>query len=74
MKIHLRRRILTRGNLLEYKKLLKVWKDIGLQKRITEKERESDPAPDMYLYYVTLSMKSLPIMRKWQNGKNGRML
>ena len=38
--MHLKRRILIRGNLLGYEKLSKVWKDMGLQKRIIEKERE----------------------------------
>ena len=40
-------RILIRGNLLGYEKLSKVHKDMGLQKRITEKERGQGPAPDM---------------------------
>ena len=44
---HLRRRILIRGNLLGYKNLSKVQKDMGLQKRITEKERGLDPIPSM---------------------------
>ena len=33
-------------------KLSKVWKDMGLQKRITEKERGPDPTLGMQLYYV----------------------
>ena len=36
--IHLRRRILTRGNLLLYVKLSKVQTDIELQKKHTEEE------------------------------------
>ena len=38
---------LIRGNLLGYMKVSKVWKDMGLQKRITEKERGPDPTPGM---------------------------
>ena len=45
--IHLRRIILIRGNLLGYEKLSKVLKDMGLQKKITEKERDPDPIPSM---------------------------
>ena len=41
------RRILIRGNLLGYVNLSKVWKDMGLQKRITEKERGPDPTLGM---------------------------
>ena len=36
-----------KGNLLGYGKLSKVRKDMGLQKRITEKERGPVPAPGM---------------------------
>ena len=39
-----------------------------------EKERGLDLAPDMQLYYVISSIKNLQIMKKRQNGKNGRML
>ena len=39
-----RRRIIIRGNQPGYENLSKVRKDMGLQKRITEKERELDPA------------------------------
>ena len=65
---------LTRGNLLGYEKLSKVRKDMGLYKRITEKERGLGPTPGMQLYCVTLSIKNLPAMKKRKNGKNGRML
>ena len=46
----------------------------GLQKKITEKEKGPDPALDMQLYCVISSIKNLPIMKQWHNGKNGRML
>ena len=55
------------------RKIIKVQKDMGFQKRISEKEREPDPVPVMYLYYVTLLIKNLPSMKKRQNIKNGRM-
>ena len=40
--IHLRIRIFTRGNLLGYVKVSKVQKNIELQKKHTEEERELD--------------------------------
>jgi len=46
----------------------------GAQKKITEKGKELGPAPVMYHYYVTSLIKNLPTMKKWQKGKNGRML
>ena len=46
----------------------------GAQKNITEKGKELGPAPVMYPYYVTSLIKNLPTMKKWQKGKNGRML
>ena len=51
-----------------------MWKDMGLQKRITEKEREPDPAPDMWPYYVMLSIKNLPTMKKQKKEKNDAMI
>ena len=47
LQIHLKRRFLTRGNLLGYENLSKVQKYMGLQKRIIEKEREPDPVSGM---------------------------
>ena len=43
---------MIRGNLLGYENLSNVWKDMGLQKRITEKEKGPDLVPSMQLYYV----------------------
>ena len=39
-----KKRILTRGKLLGYKKLCKVQKDMGLHKKYTEKGKEPSPA------------------------------
>ena len=39
-----------------------------------EKERGLGPALGMQIYCVNLSIKNLPTMKKWQKGKNGRMI
>ena len=55
-------------------KLSKVQKDMELQKKHTEEERELGPTPDMYPYYVISLIKNLPNMKKQHRRKNRRML
>ena len=45
--IHHRRIILRRGNMLGYERSSKIRKDMGFQKRISNKEIEPDPVPVM---------------------------
>ena len=57
-----------------YERLSKVQKDMGLQKKYTERGKELGTAPVMWHCYVTLLIKNLPTMKKRQRINNGRMI
>ena len=46
----------------------------GAPKENHREKRGPGPASGIQLYYVSLSIKNLPTMKKRQNGKNGRIL